>query len=79
VGVDRVVLHDFVSREGGPLESVRARWNIDYLLVQQRSMDGRLTETLIDPPDWVAFALLSIGAVIVLYSISLPGRDRAEK
>lgn len=29
---------------------------------------------VIDPPDWAAFCLLSIGAVTVLYSLAIPGR-----
>lgn len=27
---------------------------------------------VIDPPDWVAFSLMSVGAVTMLYSVALP-------
>lgn len=30
------------------------------------------TRPIIDPPDWAAFTLLSIGSVTMLYSVALP-------
>jgi hypothetical protein len=30
---------------------------------------------VIDPPDWAAFSLLSVGAVTMLYSIALPKKQ----
>ena len=29
---------------------------------------------IVDPPDWAAFSLLSIGTVTMLYSVALPRR-----
>lgn len=29
-------------------------------------------QRVIDPPDWAAFSLMSVGAVTMLYSIALP-------
>ena len=29
-------------------------------------------QQVIDPPDWAAFSLMSVGAVTMLYSIALP-------
>ena len=30
---------------------------------------------IVDPPDWAAFSLLSIGTVTMLYSVALPRRN----
>ena len=30
---------------------------------------------VIDPPDWAAFSLLSVGSVTILYSIALPKKN----
>ena len=30
---------------------------------------------VIDPPDWAAFSLLSVGAVTMLYAIALPKKQ----
>ena len=30
---------------------------------------------IIDPPEWAAFSLLSIGTVTMLYSVALPRRN----
>lgn len=32
-------------------------------------------EKIIDPPDWVAFSMLSVGAVTMLYAVALPKKD----
>ena len=34
-------------------------------------------KTVIDPPDWAAFSLLSLGAVTMLYAVALP-KKKAE-
>ena len=33
---------------------------------------GRESRPIIDPPEWAAFTLLSIGSVTMLYSVALP-------
>ena len=33
---------------------------------------GRESRPILDPPDWAAFTLLSIGSVTMLYSVALP-------
>jgi hypothetical protein len=35
------------------------------------SVNGNRQE-VVDPPDWAAFSLMSVGAVTILYSIALP-------
>lgn len=43
-----------------------------------RGMFGMTTTTnaaqqkVVDPPDWVAFSLMSVGTVTMLYSVALP-------
>ena len=32
-------------------------------------------ERLIDPPDWAAFSLMSVGSVTMLYAVALPKRQ----
>jgi hypothetical protein len=32
-------------------------------------------EKIIDPPDWVSFSMLSIGAVTMLYAVALPKKQ----
>lgn len=50
-------------------------------LDDQRSFRGMLASPqfvererrdVIDPPDWAAFALMSLGSVTMLYSVALP-------
>ncbi len=31
-----------------------------------------------DPPDWLAFSLMTVGSVTALYSIALPNRRRVQ-
>ncbi|MCH8829894.1 MAG: hypothetical protein IID45_09985 [Planctomycetes bacterium] len=49
-----------------------------------RGFFSRMTTTdkqkqrMIDPPDWAAFSLMSVGAVTMLYAVALPkNRDKA--
>lgn len=35
-------------------------------------------QKVVDPPDWAAFSLLSVGAVTMLYSIALPRKKPQE-
>lgn len=32
-------------------------------------------QRVIDPPDWVAFSMLSVGAVTMLYAVALPKKN----
>lgn len=60
---DKVILHD----NGEKLDRDK---NIRGMLSnQQIEKDIR---RVIDPPDWAAFSLLSIGSVTALYAIALP-------
>lgn len=64
--VDKVVLSD----NGDKLERDT---NIRGMMSnQQIEKDIR---RVIDPPDWAAFSLMSVGAVTVLYSLALPHRQ----
>jgi hypothetical protein len=40
---------------------------------QQTAAQGKV----LDPPDWAAFSLLSIGSVTMLYSVALPKKKAA--
>lgn len=60
---DKIILHN----NGEKLDRDK---NIRGMLSnQQIEKDVR---RVIDPPDWAAFSLLSIGSVTVLYSVALP-------
>lgn len=49
-----------------------------------RGFFSRVTSTnerkqkVIDPPEWAAFSLLSIGAVTMLYAVALPKKKQGE-
>jgi hypothetical protein len=43
------------------------------MLGQQNPQQPR--ERVIDPPDWAAFSMLSIGAVTMLYAVALPKKQ----
>lgn len=32
-------------------------------------------EKIVDPPDWAAFSLMSIGSVTMLYAVALPKKE----
>jgi hypothetical protein len=80
--VDRVVLTDYagqkVAEAAGPVAvEERGPWR---LVSAVRQGEGTPAERMvIDPPDWAAFALLSVGGVTVLYAIALPGRREEEE
>lgn len=43
-----------------------------------RGMFTAVTEErqqVIDPPEWAAFGLMSVGSVTILYSVALPKKD----
>ncbi|HEX6983981.1 MAG TPA: hypothetical protein VF170_01335, partial [Planctomycetaceae bacterium] len=79
--VDRVVLTDYAGRRlreaAGPTASVESQsgpspWRlVSVVRDTEAASEGR---EVIDPPDWAAFALLSVGGVTVLYALALPGR-----
>ena len=43
-----------------------------------RQVVNKETRPIIDPPDWAAFTLLSIGSVTMLYAVALPNHKTAE-
>ena len=60
--VDRLVL------DGESLEEARS---FRGMLTQQQLIQSEKRDVL-DPPDWAAFALMSLGSVTMLYSAALP-------
>lgn len=63
VFVDRFVLSSKVEETVGP-PKVEAMWT---------TVDAE-RHYVYDPPDWVAYAAISLGAVITLYVVALPGK-----
>jgi hypothetical protein len=62
--VDKVVLK--VAEEAPRTPGFRGMYNN-----QQQQQRPRV----IDPPDWVSFSLLSVGAVTMLYAVALPKKQ----
>ena len=60
LAIDKLVMHEPEDRDPG----------IRGMLAKQ--LVGRESRPIIDPPDWAAFTLLSIGSVTMLYSVALP-------
>jgi hypothetical protein len=60
LAIDKVVLHQPTEKDPG-IRGMLAKQVVDK---EQRPV--------IDPPDWAAFTLLSIGSVSMLYSVALP-------
>ncbi len=60
LAIDKLVMHEPAERDPG----------IRGMLAKQ--VVGRESRPIIDPPDWAAFTLLSIGSVAMLYSVALP-------
>ncbi|MDP1799254.1 MAG: hypothetical protein Q8K78_17295 [Planctomycetaceae bacterium] len=61
--VDKIVLHSPPKNEPG----------IRGMLKKQAI--GEETRPIIDPADWSAFTLMSIGSVTMLYSVALPKKS----
>ena len=61
--VDQVVLTEKVEKSERNTD-VRA-------MVSTNSKDQRV----INPPDWAAFSLMSVGAVTMLYAVALPKKN----
>jgi len=62
--VDRVVLKDLSSESRGG--TFRGMFT---------SMTGQ-RQKVIDPPDWSAFCMMSVGAVTMLYAFALPKKKQ---
>ena len=60
LAIDKVVLHQPTEKDPG-IRGMLAKQVVDK---EQRPV--------IDPPDWAAFTLLSIGSVSMLYAVALP-------
>lgn len=60
LAIDKVVLHQPTEKDPG----------IRGMLAKQ--VVGQEQRPIIDPPDWAAFILLSIGSVSMLYAVALP-------
>ena len=60
MAIDKVVLHQPTEKDPG-IRGMLAKQVVDK---EQRP--------IIDPPDWAAFTLLSIGSVSMLYAVALP-------
>lgn len=58
--VDKIVLHTPPEEKPG----------IRGMLMKQEI--GSETRPVVDPSDWVAFTLMSIGSVTMLYAVALP-------
>jgi len=61
LAIDKIVLFN-------PPEDANA--GIRGMLIQQQIEHE--TRPIIDPADWTAFTLMSIGSVVMLYSVALP-------
>ena len=60
LAIDQVVLHQPTEKDPG-IRGMLAKQVVDK---EQRPV--------IDPPEWAAFTLLSIGSVSMLYAVALP-------
>lgn len=60
--VDKLVLHEGPQTDPG----------FRGMLVKERIAEEQ--RPVIDPADWAAFLLLSVGSVTMLYSVALPRR-----
>lgn len=60
LAIDKVVLHQPTEKDPG------IRGMLSKQVVDKES------RPIIDPPDWAAFTLLSIGSVSMLYAVALP-------
>ena len=60
LAIDKVVLHQPTEKDPG-IRGMLAKQIVD-----------KENRPIIDPPDWAAFTLLSIGSVSMLYAVALP-------
>ncbi len=61
--VDKLVLAN--------LEDEPAEADVQGLLTTEPADE----DNILDPPDWVAFSLMSVGSVTILYSVALPKKS----
>ncbi len=49
---------------------------VDRAVLKEQVRNGQVVRAarVVDPPDWAPWSLLSAGAVVVLYSFTLPKR-----
>lgn len=73
----------FILFWGGSLLFVdKVSLNVDESKIKNKhirqviTLEGPDRRPVINPPEWFAFAMLSAGAVVVLYTVALPGRKK---
>ncbi|HUG90739.1 MAG TPA: hypothetical protein VML55_07900 [Planctomycetaceae bacterium] len=82
--VDRLVLNnkadDAVEAAEAQVQQVRRTGFRGMLGPRQEPVAAapqpREEGTVVDPPDWAAFSLLSIGSVTMLYAVALPRKKK---
>jgi hypothetical protein len=85
--VDRVELTDYaaerLTKKYGPVAAVESpasanSLKVVYAVHRKTTAGADCQREVIDPPDWSAFCLLSVGSVTILYALALPGRKGEE-
>lgn len=85
--VDRFELTDYaaerLTKKYGSVAAVESAASASSLkvhyAVHRKTTGGTdCQRQVIDPPDWSAFCLLSVGSVTILYALALPGRKIEE-
>jgi len=81
--VDRIELTDYaaerLAKKYGPVAAVESvasanSLQVHYAVHRKTTSGTDCQRQVIDPPDWSAFCLLSVGSVTILYALALPGR-----
>ena len=60
LAIDKLVMHQPIEKDPG-IRGMLAKQVVD-----------KEHRPIIDPPDWAAFTMMSIGSVTMLYAIALP-------
>ena len=85
--VDRFELTDYaaerLTKKYGPVAAVESpaaanSLKVHYAVHRTTTGGNDCDRQVIDPPDWSAFCLLSVGSVTILYALALPGRKVEE-
>lgn len=63
LSIDKIVLHK--------TDDYDDRMSIRGMLSSPEVLNTE-SRAVVDPPDWAAFGLMSLGSVIILYSVALP-------
>lgn len=71
--VDKMVLSHKVTVEEEEPEPVREPEFRGFLGMTSLNEDQ---QEVLNPPDWAAFSLMSIGAVTMLYAVALPKKNK---